>query len=303
MIREYLRRGYRSLLPLLYARTNFKLFLKTTFADMDIRVQQLISLTDYFSNSVRAIPIRAPFGSSMLVLAPHQDDEAIGCGGALALQVRAKGDACVVILQDGAEGHEELELKRQDMVSLRNEESLRASKVLRIEPPTFLNHRDLPSELHQAAEELRSILIHKRVDAIFLPFLLDNHPDHRTANYIAAEALKSVDWDVRVFGYEVWSLCIPNVIVVIDEVMDEKIRMLSCFDFANKAVDYVQSTKGLNMYHSRMLGAGMCRYAECFFEVPKQEFIELVYKVQTAEAGRNPAELACSSNPGINREA
>ena len=30
--------------------------------------------------------------------------------------------------------------------------------------------------------------------------------------------------------------------------MDDKIRMLSCFDFASKAVDYVQSTKGLNMY-------------------------------------------------------
>lgn len=26
IIREYLRRGYRSLIPLLYARTNFKLF-------------------------------------------------------------------------------------------------------------------------------------------------------------------------------------------------------------------------------------------------------------------------------------
>ena len=32
--------------------------------------------------------------------------------------------------------------------------------------------------------------------------------------------------------------------MVIDEVMDEKISMLSCFDFANKAVDYVRSTKG-----------------------------------------------------------
>jgi LmbE family N-acetylglucosaminyl deacetylase len=303
MIREYLRRSYRSLLPLLYARTNFKLFLKTTFADMDVRVQQLASLTDYFSNSVRSIPIRAPFGRSMLVVAPHQDDEAIGCGGALALQVRAKGAASIVILQDGADGHEELGLKRQDMVSLRNEESRRASRVLGIEPPRFLNHPNLASVLREAAEELRNILIDKRVDAIFLPFLLDNHPDHRTANYIAAEALKSVDWDVRVFGYEVWSLCIPNVIVVIDEVIDQKISMLSCFDFANKAVDYVQSTKGLNMYHSRMLGAGICKYAERFFEVPKDEYIELIQKAQTAETGRRIPEAACSSSPRLDGES
>ncbi len=280
MIREYLRRGYRSLLPLLYARANFKLFLKTSLTDVDARVRQLTAVTDYFSSSIRPIPIVAPFGRSMLVVAPHQDDEAIGAGGALALQVRAKGAASVIVLQDGADGHEELGLTRQELVSRRNEESRRAAAVLGIEPPQFLNHADLSAASGQAAEELRSHLIEKRVDAVFVPFFLDGHPDHRTANYILAEALKAVDWNVRVFGYEVWGLCIPNVIVVIDDVMDQKIAMLSCFDFANGAVDYVQSTKGLNMYHSRMLGAGMCKYAERFFEIPRREYIELIQKLE-----------------------
>lgn len=285
MIREYLRRGYRSLLPLLYSRANFKLFLKTSLGDVDLRVQQLAAAADYFSSSIRPIPIVAPFGRSMLVIAPHQDDEAIGCGGALALQVRAKGAASVVILQDGADGYDELGFTRQNLVTLRNEESRRAAAVLGLEPPGFLNHADLGAASRQAAEEVRKILIDRRVDAVFVPFILDGHPDHRTANYILAEALRAVDWNVRVFGYEVWGLCIPNVIVVIDEVMEQKIEMLSCFDFANKAVDYVQSTKGLNMYHSRMLGAGMCKYAERFFEIPRQEYIELVEKVQSVDPG------------------
>jgi LmbE family N-acetylglucosaminyl deacetylase len=283
MIREYLRRGYRSLLPLVYARAKFKLFLKVSFAEVGSRVQQLAAVADYFSSSIRPIPIVAPFGRSMLVVAPHQDDEAIGAGGALALQVRAKGAAFVVILEDGVDEHGEVGLTRQELILLRNEESRRASAVLGIEPPRFLNHADLAATSREAAEELRSLLIEKRVDAVFVPFILDGHPDHRTANYILAEALNDVTWNVRVFGYEVWGLCIPNVIVVIDEVMDEKIRMLRCFDYANKAVDYVQSTKGLNMYHSRMLGAGMCKYAECFFEIPKQEYIELIQKARSAD--------------------
>jgi LmbE family N-acetylglucosaminyl deacetylase len=282
MIREYLRRGYRSLLPLLYSRANFKLFLQMSLGDVNLRVQQLAASADYFSSSIRPIPILAPFGSSMLVIAPHQDDEAIGCGGALALQVRAQGAASVVILQDGADGYDELGFTRQELVSLRNEESRRAAAVLGLESPRFLKHADLAAASRQAAEEVRSIMIDKRVDAVFVPFVLDGHPDHRTANYILAEALRGVDWKVRVFGYEVWGLCIPNVIVVIDDVMDQKISMLSCFDFANKAVDYVQSTKGLNMYHSRMLGAGMCKYAERFFEIPRREYIELVEKVSPA---------------------
>jgi LmbE family N-acetylglucosaminyl deacetylase len=276
MIREALQRGYRTLLPLLYAQTNFKLFLKTTFADLDLRLQQLAAASDYFSSSIRPIPIRAPFGRSMLVVAPHQDDETIGCGGALALQVRAQAAAYVLMLQDGADEHTDLGRERQELVDLRNEESRRAAAVIGMEPPRFLNHANLAAGSRQATGELRDFLVEKHVDAVFIPFFLDGHPDHRTANYILADALSGVDWKIRIFCYEVWGLCVPNVILVIDEVMDQKIRMLSCFQFANKAVDYLHSTKGLNMYHSRMLGAGMCQYAERFFEVPKREYVELI---------------------------
>jgi hypothetical protein len=72
--------------------------------------------------------------------------------------------------------------------------------------------------------------------------------------------------------------------VVIDETIDDKMRMLSCFTLANRAIDYAHSTKGLNMYHSKMLGAGECRYAERFFEVPRQEYIELVERIRVANS-------------------
>jgi N-acetylglucosamine malate deacetylase 1 len=290
MIRESLRQGYRTLLPLLYARTNFKLFLKTSFTELDFRLQQLAAGSDYFSGFIRPIPIQAPFGRSVLVVAPHQDDETIGCGGALALQVRAQASAYVVMLQDGADGHADLGLARQDLVALRNEESRRAAAVIGMEPPRFLNHADLAGAFPQAVDEVRSILKERSVDAVFVPFFLDAHPDHRTANYILGEALSGIDGNVRVFGYEVWGLCVPNVILVIDEVMDQKIEMLSCFDFANKAVDYVHRTKGLNMYHSCMLGAGMCRFAERFFEIPRGEYVELTKKMRRAEAERPAAQ-------------
>ena len=273
------------MLPLLYARSQFKLFLATSLGDLDLRRQQLASLTDYFSSSIRPIPIRAPFGKSMLVVAPHQDDETIGCGGAVALQVRAGKAASIVIVQDGADGHNQFGRTRQAQTEMRNEESRRAAAVLGLEPPRFLNHARLSESVLQAAEELRGILTERKVDAVFTPFLLDGHPDHRTTNEILALALREIPWDVRVFGYEVWGLCIPNVLVIIDEVIEEKLKMLSCFTFANQAIDYVHTTKGLNMYRSRLLGAGECRYAECFFELPRTEFIELVDRIRIVGLG------------------
>ena len=282
-LRNYLRHGYRAILPVLYARTNFKLFLKTSLADYDSRVRQLASVTDYFSSFVRAIPIQAPFGESVLVLAPHQDDETIGCGGALALQIRAKKKACVAMLTDGAEGCEELGMTRPEMAALRNEESRRAAAVIGMEPPLFLDYSDLAAGHNQASEAIRRIISDRKVDAVFVPFMLDGHAEHRKANYILAAALQKIDRPIRVFGYEVWGLCIPNVILVIDDVMEDKLAMLRCFEFANKAIDYVQSTKGLNMYHSRMLGSGVCRYAERFFEIPSSEYIGLVDQVRAGE--------------------
>src|SRR5262249_35990772 len=171
--------------------------------------------------------------------------------------------ANIVMLTDGAEGHEELGLSREAQMNMRNEESRRAAAVLGLET-RFLNHLRLADSAAQATDELVRVIGEKEVEAVFGPFVLDGDPDHRTANYVLAGALKQIPWDVRVFGYEVWGLAIPNVLVVIDEVMDQKEKMLGCFTFANQALDYVHTTKGLNMYRSRLLGAGERRYPEVF---------------------------------------
>lgn len=282
MLRLSLRRLYRLAIPFFGGRKQFKLFMNTTLGDIDLRMLSLASSVDYFAAFVRPVVVKAPFGKSMLVIAPHQDDEAIGCGGALIQQLRSGNAAAIVMLQDGADGHEELGMTRQALTDLRNEESRRAAAAVGLESPLFLGHASLAASVIQASEQVRAIIVERKVDAVFVPFVLDAHPDHRTANRILAEALKSVPWNVRVFGYEVWGMCVPNVILVIDDVIDDKVRMLSCFTWANKAVDYAHSTRGLNMFHSRMLGAGECRFAERFFEVPRQEYIELVERIHAA---------------------
>jgi LmbE family N-acetylglucosaminyl deacetylase len=283
MLRDYLRHIYRTATPLLYSRRRFKLFLNASLGDINLRMLALASSTDYFSQFVRPIPIQAPFGNSMLVVAPHQDDEAIGCGGALALQARSGRSAGVVILQDGGDEHEAFGMTRAGLTELRNEESRRASAVLDLPEPIFLNYANLADSVEAATEKLRGVIADRKADAIFVPFVLDAHPDHRTTNYILAKALEQIPSKARVFGYEVWGLSIPNVLVVIDHAMEDKLRMISCFESANKAVDYVRSTEGINMYHSRMLGAGCAKYVERFFELPREEYIALVERVRVAQ--------------------
>jgi len=198
------------------------------------------------------------------------------------LQVRSGQAASIVVLQDGADGCEQLGYTRQAMMEMRNEESRRAAAAIAAPSPIFLNHPALAAGGAQIAE-LAEILAERKADAVFIPFPFDGHCDHRTANYILAGALRKIPWDVRVFGYEVWGLAIPNVILIIDDAIEAKTEMLRCYTFANSALDYVNSTIGLNMFHARMLGAGECRYAERFFELPRQEYIELTGRIRAAE--------------------
>jgi N-acetylglucosamine malate deacetylase 1 len=288
MFRHYFRQAKNLLLQILFSRKQFKLLLRTTLEHLDIRLQALASATDFFSGVVTPIRITAPFGKSMLVVAPHQDDEVIGCGGALALQALSGYTASVVILHDGADEHGSVSMSRDALEELRNEESRDAAREISIAPPIFFGLRELRSSAEATAQTLRRLIEEQHVDAIFTPFVLDGHPDHRACNFILAKALVELNRTIRIFQYEVWSHCIPNVLVVIDSVADKKEKMLACFKFANKAINYSHATKGLNMFHSRLLPAGEASYVECFFELPRKEFVELVEKVEQAESSNSP---------------
>lgn len=283
MLHHYFRQAAHLTTQVAFARKRFKLLLRSTIGELDLRTQAVAAATNFFSMVVRPVVIEAPFGSSMLVVAPHQDDEVIGCGGAMALQRRTGRAAKAVVLQDGAHEHAQVSMTRDALREKRNAESRAAARVIDAEEPTFLARQDLRADAESTAIALHELIESRQVDAVFTPFVLDGHPDHRLCNVILAKALKDVRRRLRVLQYEVWATCIPNVVVVIDAVNEEKAKMLSCFEFANGAVNYAHATIGLNMFHSRLLPAGRARYVEAFFESPREEFLEMVEAVESAE--------------------
>lgn len=279
-MRQYLRYLYRLLYPKLYGRRDFKLIFNASIANLDYRSRLLLASTDFFQGVIRSLPITAPLGESLLAIAPHQDDEAIGCGGALAAQARAGKRAQVILLQDGADGCEELGMTREQLSKIRNAESSACAAAAGLTPTVFLNHPNIAAAGPQIVDQLVALIEQHQADTILSPFPLDGHVDHRTAAGLLADALRRVSRPVRVLTYEVWGLCFANVVLPIDEVIDTKRRMLEAFIWANQALDYTNTTIGLNMYRARQLPAGHCRYAECFFELPKADYIEFIDRLK-----------------------
>lgn len=281
MLRDNLRIAYRSIIPLIYSRANYKLFLKRSFTELDERIRNLICAMDVMPSIVQPIPIKAPFGRSMLVIAPHQDDEIIGCGGAMLLQLASGREVHIVFVKDGGDEHKEDGLSREGLVMIRENEACKVAEEMGIEKPRFLRYTTIDSaNLGTVAGEIREEIVKKKPDAVFVNFFLDYNHDHRMTNFALAEALSELSNKPRIYGYEVWGLCIPNVVLIIDSVMEMKQKLLSYYASQLSGTDYLNAVTGLNMYHSRLFGAGTCKYAERFFEMPGEDYITVVNKIR-----------------------
>ena len=202
----------------------------------------------------------------VLVVAPHPDDEAIGCGGALCLH-RGRGDPVqVVFLTSGERGL--ADLPKEAAWALREAEAEEAGKVLGVGRLDFLRLPDLAlgEHLSLAAERLREILVVSPPDLIYLPHPEESHPDHAAALPVVRAALAlspERPGFPELRGYEVWSP-LPRYGWALDisAVMRQKLRAVRCYRSQLATFRYDAAVRGLNRYRG-VLGAAS-RYAEAF---------------------------------------
>ncbi|MFK7976855.1 MAG: PIG-L deacetylase family protein [Halioglobus sp.] len=233
-----------------------------------IRVPATVLMKVASTNEVPALgPV--PAADTVVVLAPHMDDETIGCGGAIAAHVRAGAKVHVIFLTDGVKGFEPQEL-RQVSFEVRREtrvrESEAACEILGVAQAHYLNMPDGESKpSNEAAQRLLATLEAINPDLAYLPFLTDTHHDHQTCIRLFLDACskKPVFDSLLCNCYEVWTPLHPNQILDITEDMPQKMAALACYDSQLKMNDYLSSVKGLNAY--RAIANRSQGYAEAFY--------------------------------------
>ncbi|MBN1593255.1 MAG: PIG-L family deacetylase [Candidatus Coatesbacteria bacterium] len=211
--------------------------------------------------------IDRPEANRVLVLAPHADDDVIGCGGTLCKHVEADDQVMVAYMTDGSRGSTELR-ESLNLVATRKSEAQNAAAVLGIKNLRFLGFQDqkLSYYLEDCSAVLADILIDYEPDLIYLPFPLDYNPDHAAAARIAVRAFERIDYLCRIMAYEIAPPIMPNRIVDISKEAEQKKKALRCHKSQMAQNDYVNvMIEGLNRYrtHGLLKGKG---YAEAFFE-------------------------------------
>jgi len=240
-----------------------------------LRAQGLLRVSKIFNRSALEWQ---PGAERVLVLAPHMDDEVIGCGGTLARHLAAGGQVCVAFLTDGrGAGGPAQPGDAAQRVATRKAEATRALAELGIAPPRFLDAPD--GALGRSAPlvaALRELLEAVRPEIVYLPFFLEEHPDHRAVSALLAAAVHGTSLDFRCLGYEVWTPLFPNCLVRIDATVEAKRRALSHYQSQLAEADYLHTALGLNAYRSSALLDPGCRYVEAFYAVPLARYLELL---------------------------
>lgn len=147
-----------------------------------------------------------------LILAPHPDDESLGCGGLIASAVAAGRAPLVVILTDGAGSHPHSRAYPPDRLrATREAEAAQAVACLGLPPErlTCLRQPDTAAP-HQGPDfdavvgQLRALLGREPgCTTILAPWAHDPHCDHQAASRIAGAI------GIRHLAYPVWGWTLP----------------------------------------------------------------------------------------------
>ena len=154
-------------------------------------------------------PAIAIAAGSALVVAPHPDDETLGCGGAIAL-LRSLGCAVqVLVISDGTMSHpRSRKYPATALRALREAETLKAMAVLGVDASfvTFLRLKDgaLPTLAPGMSAVASRVLAAFAPKTIFLPLRYDPHPDHRATWKLIQTALVYLPYTPRLIEYPIW---------------------------------------------------------------------------------------------------
>jgi len=157
-----------------------------------------------------------------LIIAPHQDDATLGCGGLIARK-RLLADAVHVayITDGGAAYPNHPTLTRTALAVMREAEARRAMQILGVDGAelTFLGASD-GTLLHLGAAaaadlvlRIGTVLEQVRPDEVFLPCRHDGSSEHDAVFVLVARALAASGLRPRVMEYPIWARWNPRRLI------------------------------------------------------------------------------------------
>jgi LmbE family N-acetylglucosaminyl deacetylase len=241
-----------------------------------------------------------------LVVAPHPDDETLGCGGTLIAH-RQAGDRVLVLQVTDGRASRAGGLSPDAMAARRRAEARKAMSRLQVE----LESLDLPEGAWQPSEletHLAAILAHTSPTIVYAPSPIDYHPEHVRVAGALAQALATAPEASRVRIYELGvplGADLTNLVVDTTAVESARQAALAAYETQSRGFS---GLRRLRRYAGEFwLGRG---FAEPFWELSPAAYRAVVDSADAdlSLAGRRPvvqtADVALNSAPsGVDQTA
>lgn len=166
--------------------------------------------------------------TGITIIAPHPDDESLGCGGLISAARERDVPVTIVILSDGTGSHPaSSSYPPARLRALREAEALAAARLLGVAADDVhflrLPDRFVPSDGAAAdpvIDGLANLIRSSASDVVAVTWEEDPHCDHKAAAALARSACRGTS--ARLFAYPIWGLTLPP---------DAAIKALPCNGF------------------------------------------------------------------------
>lgn len=204
---------------------------------------------------------------NILVISPHPDDEAIGCGGTLRKHILGGDTVEVIFLTSGEQGGHGRSL--EETVSVREQEAKAAALIIGINKIEFWREQDgLLRSTQDLIAKLQKRISTWRPDLIYVTHAREDHSDHRSAFRMVRRAIKSLSSSVMkpaVLMYEVWTpIHQMDHIVDISPYIDVKQMAIQAYESQCAVMKFDDAILGLNRYRGEIYSWPGGDYAEVF---------------------------------------
>jgi LmbE family N-acetylglucosaminyl deacetylase len=182
--------------------------------------------------------------NKILVVAPHPDDEVLGCGATIYKKVKEGNEVYVAILTNASKS-DPIKYTIEKVQNVRNEARL-SCQILGVKDVFF---EDFPAPAldqypaYKMSESISKIIKQTQADTLYLPFRGDIHNDHKAIFDAAMVASRPVgDYSVKtIFAYETLSETewaypfagesfVPNVYEKVSiEAFEKKLEAMKCY--------------------------------------------------------------------------
>lgn len=193
---------------------------------------------------------------TILVVAPHADDEVLGCGGAIARHVDCGDSVHILVVTIGAD-----DVFSRDYMNRIHQEMSEAHRLLGVEQTKLLNFpapRLDTVSVSVLADAIRGVLTEIAPSVVYIPHYGDLHGDHLQVYRASLVATRPLNRNSprRILAYETLSetdwaspsgdnAFVPTVFIDITRQLSKKLAAMSCYQSQLKPPPYSRSLRSI----------------------------------------------------------